>query len=493
MAKILVVDDDKDMCLLLERFLRKKNYEVVVAHSGKEALNCLFRNKVNLILCDYKLEDMTGAELLTSIKGDYPNIPVIIITAYSDIKTAVDAIKRGALDYVTKPLYPDEILLTIERALRLGDTAIPVAGEGTTANEAATSPAAPAKEPLRLSNNFVAGKSPLFKTILEQVRRVAPTDYSVIIYGESGSGKEVLAKEIHQQSKRAKSPFVAVDCGALSRELAGSELFGHEKGSFTGAIGQKVGIFEVADGGTVFLDEISNLSYDIQVSLLRAVQERKIRRVGGNKDIDFDVRIIVASNEELWEAAKKGKFREDLFHRFNEFSIKIPPLRERREDVLMFATHFLDQANEELNKKIKGFAPEVEEVLKNYIWYGNLRELKNVIKRTSLLTDGEQIELVSLPFEVTNFTKLNFDVSEEPYTGSSRDVKEVQEEIVLKREDSLGENSLRDAAADAEYMTILKALKEVNFNKSKAARLLNVDRKTLYNKIKQFDANNNNR
>jgi two-component system response regulator HydG len=384
-------------------------------------------------------------------------------------------------------------LLTIERALRLGDTAIPVAGEGTTANEAATSPATPAKEPLRLSNNFVAGKSPLFKTILEQVRRVAPTDYSVIIYGESGSGKEVLAKEIHQQSKRAKSPFVAVDCGALSRELAGSELFGHEKGSFTGAIGQKVGIFEVADGGTVFLDEISNLSYDIQVSLLRAVQERKIRRVGGNKDIDFDVRIIVASNEELWEAAKKGKFREDLFHRFNEFSIKIPPLRERREDVLMFATHFLNQANEELNKKIKGFAPEVEEVLKNYIWYGNLRELKNVIKRTSLLTDGEQIELVSLPFEVTNFTKLNFDVSEEPYTGSSRDVKEVQEEIVLKREDSLGENSLRDAAADAEYMTILKALKEVNFNKSKAARLLNVDRKTLYNKIKQFDANNNNR
>lgn len=491
MAKILVVDDDKDMCLLLERFLKKKNFEVVVAHSGKEALNCLFRNKVHLILCDYKLEDVTGAELLTSIKSDYPDIPVIIITAYSDIKTAVDAIKKGALDYVTKPLFPDEILLTIEKALRMGGGAAQQLPADNAA-PAKTAAAENGKEPIRLSDNFVAGKSPLFKNILEQVRRVAPTDYSVIIYGESGSGKEVLAKEIHQQSKRAKSPFVAVDCGALSRELAGSELFGHEKGSFTGAVGQKVGIFEMADGGTVFLDEIANLSYDIQVSLLRAVQERKIRRVGGNKDIDFNVRIIVASNEELWEAAKKGKFREDLFHRFNEFSIKIPPLRDRREDVLQFATHFLHQANEELNKNIKGFAPEVEDVLKKYVWHGNLRELKNVIKRTSLLTDGEYIELISLPFEVTNFAKLNFDVADEGGSAAApKEAREVNDEIVPKREETLGENSLRDAAADAEYMTILKALKEVNFNKSKAARLLNVDRKTLYNKIKQFDANNN--
>lgn len=491
MAKILVVDDDKDMCLLLERFLRKKNYEVVVANSGKEALNCLFRNKIHLILCDYKLEDVTGAELLTSIKNDYPDIPVIIITAYSDIKTAVDAIKKGALDYVTKPLFPDEILLTIEKALRMGGSPTQVAEPASTSKAASADASPHTKDIIKLSDNFVAGKSPLFKTILEQVNRVAPTDYSVIIYGESGSGKEVLAKEIHQQSKRSKSPFVAVDCGALSRELAGSELFGHEKGSFTGAVGQKVGIFEMADGGTVFLDEIANLSYDIQVSLLRAVQERKIRRVGGNKDIDFNVRIIVASNEELWEAAKKGKFREDLFHRFNEFSIKIPPLRDRKEDVLMFATHFLNQANEELNKKIKGFAPEVEDALKRYVWHGNLRELKNVIKRTSLLTDGDYIELVSLPFEVTNFAKLNFDVTDEPASASPVQEKDVHEEIVPRREDSLGEHSLRDAAADAEYMTILKALKEVNFNKSKAARLLNVDRKTLYNKIKQFDANNN--
>lgn len=489
MPKILIVDDDKDMCLLLERFLRKKNYDVVVANSGKEALNVLFRNNVHLVLCDYKLEDVTGAELLTSIRKEYADLPVIIITAYSDIKTAVDAMKKGAFDYVTKPLFPDEILLTIEKALKNGAAPASLNGLALDGNKTQV-PGTPAKEkPATLSNDrFVAGKSPLFKNILEQIRRVAPTDYSVIIYGESGSGKEVLANEIHQQSRRAKAPFVAVDCGALSKELAGSELFGHEKGAFTGALNQKTGIFEVANGGTVFLDEIANLSYDIQVSLLRAVQERKIRRVGGTKDIDFDVRIIVASNEELWEAAKKGKFREDLFHRFNEFSIKIPPLRDRREDVMQFAAHFLSQANDELNKNIGGFTPEVEEIFKKYVWHGNLRELKNVIKRTSLLTDGDMIEVTALPFEIINYSKLNFEEEEVP---AGREAKSDVAEILPRREDSLGEHSLKDAAADAEYLTILKALKEVNFNKSKAARLLNVDRKTLYNKIKQFDENNN--
>lgn len=489
MPKILIVDDDKDMCLLLERFLRKKNYEVVVANSGKEALNVLFRNNVHLVLCDYKLEDVTGAELLTSIRKEYADLPVIIITAYSDIKTAVDAMKKGAFDYVTKPLFPDEILLTIEKALKSGGAPGSVNGITLDGNKVQVQGTPAREKPAELSSDrFVAGKSPLFKNILEQVRRVAPTDYSVIIYGESGSGKEVLANEIHQQSRRAKAPFVAVDCGALSKELAGSELFGHEKGAFTGALNQKTGIFEVANGGTVFLDEIANLSYDIQVSLLRAVQERKIRRVGGTKDIDFDVRIIVASNEELWEAAKKGKFREDLFHRFNEFSIKIPPLRDRREDILQFATHFLAQANDELNKNIKGFSPEVEDVFKKYVWHGNLRELKNVIKRTSLLTDGEYIEVTALPFEIINYSKLNFEEEEAP---AAKENKAEIAEILPKREESLGEHSLKDAAADAEYLTILKALKEVNFNKSKAARLLNVDRKTLYNKIKQFDENNN--
>jgi two-component system response regulator HydG len=224
--------------------------------------------------------------------------------------------------------------------------------------------------------------------------------------------------EIHKRSKRASQPFVAIDCGALSRELAGSELFGHEKGSFTGAINQKIGSFEMANGGTIFLDEIANLSYDIQVSLLLVVQERKLRRVGGTRDI-LDVRIIIASNEKLWESAQKGKFREDLYHRFNEFTIEVPPLRKRKEDIMTFARHFLIKANESLGKNIKGFSSEVEDIFKNYVWHGNLRELKNVVKRAALLSDSEYIEDRSLPFEITNFKRLQFEGVPEPPAVSS--------------------------------------------------------------------------
>ena len=237
---------------------------------------------------------------------------------------------------------------------------------------------------------------------------MAPTSYSVIIYGETGSGKESIAAEIHKRSKRSSKPFIAIDCGALSKELAASELFGHEKGSFTGAMNQKVGCFELANGGTIFLDEVSNLPYDVQVSLLRVVQERKMRRVGGTRDIELDVRILIASNELLWNATRSGKFREDLYHRFNEFSIEILPLRERRDDIMLFATHFLQTTNEELGKQVKGFEPDVEEIFKKYVWYGNLRELKNVIKRATLLTEGDFIEARTLPFEISNYSKLQF-------------------------------------------------------------------------------------
>jgi two-component system response regulator HydG len=243
---------------------------------------------------------------------------------------------------------------------------------------------------------------------------VSPTNYSVIIYGESGSGKEVIAQEIHSRSKRKNAPFIAIDCGALSKELAGSELFGHEKGSFTGALNQKVGSLEIANGGTVFLDEIANLPYDVQVSLLRVVQERRMRRIGGNKDIELDIRIIVASNEKLWEATKKGKFREDLYHRFNEFSINVPPLRERRNDIMTFAHFFLEHTNTELDKHVEGFQPEVEHIFKTYLWPGNLRELKNVVKRSALLADEAMIDVTALPFELVNHSKLLFD------TGSSQ-------------------------------------------------------------------------
>ena len=272
------------------------------------------------------------------------------------------------------------------------------------------------------------------------------------------------------------------------KELAGSELFGHVKGSFTGALNDKTGSLEIANEGTIFLDEIANLSYDIQVSLLRVVQERKIRKVGGNRDIDLDVRIIVASNEKLWDSARKGKFREDLFHRFNEFSIDVPPLRERHGDIVLFANHFLQQTNAELGKSVKGFSKEVLDIFQNYVWYGNLRELKNVVKRSTLLTDTDYVEAISLPFEITNFRKLQFERPAAPGTdGDGRTpVPMTTLPNVTLPESVSYENKLKSANIDAEYEVILEALKQANFNKSKAAKLLNIDRKTLYNKMKQY-------
>jgi len=265
-----------------------------------------------------------------------------------------------------------------------------------------------------IKNRFgIMGNSPALNYALQVAAQVANTDLTVLISGESGVGKEAFSSIIHTLSSRKHNPFIAVNCGAIPEGTIDSELFGHEKGSFTGALNQKIGSFEIANGGTIFLDEVANLSYDIQVSLLRVVQERKMRRVGGTKDIDLDVRIIVASNERLWSSEKKGKFREDLFHRFNEFSIEVPPLRERREDILLFANHFLVLTNKELDKHIKGFTQETEKALKSYSWPGNLRELKNVIKRATLLTDSNYIEIHSLPFEISNFNKLQFEQSQE--------------------------------------------------------------------------------
>lgn len=258
------------------------------------------------------------------------------------------------------------------------------------------------------NNQYFAGNCMKFAEIKKQIDLVAPTNFSVIIYGQSGSGKEAIAQQIHQRSKRANKPFVAIDCGALSKELSGSELFGHEKGAFTGALNQKTGSLEAAHTGTIFLDEIGNLPYEIQVSLLRVVQERKIRRVGGSKDIDVDVRIIIASNINLWDAARAGKFREDLYHRFNEFNIAVPSLHERKQDILLLAHHFLKYTNAELEKNVKGFSKEVEYLLNNYIWHGNIRELKNVIRRATLLTSGDVIETKSLPFEMTEYFKQQF-------------------------------------------------------------------------------------
>lgn len=516
MQKILIIDDDRDMCLLLKRFLTRHGFEVLESYSGKKALELLDTVQPDLVMCDFRLEDMEGNVLLGKIKERYPQVPVIIITGYSDIKIAVEVMKMGAYDYITKPLFPDEILITIKKALAAADThdtgAVHEKSKAVSAAPAVPVPApvssgADRKQTLVHSGDYIFGDSTVFKQLLKQIDLVGPTNYSVIIYGESGSGKEAIAQEIHKRSKRKNKPFIAIDCGALSKELAGSELFGHEKGSFTGALNQKTGSFELANGGTIFLDEVANLSYDIQVSLLRVVQERKMRRVGGVKDIELDVRIIIASNEKLWDAARKGKFREDLYHRFNEFTIDVPPLRQRPDDIMLFANHFLAQTNDELGKNIRRFSAEVENIFRNYVWYGNLRELRNVIKRATLLSDGEQIEPSSLPFEISHFSKLQFDgnatAAQAPQPAPVVAAPQPQpaapvyqparpvEEAVDAVNRGLGETTLKGASIDAEYEMILKALKKVNFNKSKAAKLLNIDRKTLYNKMKQYQEFNN--
>lgn len=473
MQRILVIDDDTDICLLLRRFLSKNGYEVAIAQSGQTGLSLLEEFSPDLVMTDFRLGDLDGGQILRKIKERFPEVPVLIITGYSDIKIAIDVMKQGAFDYITKPLFPDEILLTIKKALsgEKPDGSMQTIDKDTAATKSTSKSSRPK------ADSYIFGNGPESKNLYRQIDLVAPTNYSVIIYGESGSGKESIAQEIHKRSKRANGPFIAMDCGAISKELAASEMFGHEKGSFTGALNQKIGHFEMANGGTLFLDEVANLPYDVQVALLRVVQERKLRRIGGSKEISVDVRILVASNERLMESCRKGKFREDLYHRFNEFSLDVPPLRDRKSDILEFAQFFLDTTNAELGKEVKGFEEDVKSAFLSYPWYGNLREMRNVVKRSTLLSDGEYIESKSLPFEIINYSRLLFSEPTQPV---------INEDIVPKHEEPAKPN-LKSAALDAEYEMILQVLKQVNYNKSKAAQVLSIDRKTLYNKMKSYN------
>lgn len=467
--RVLIIDDDMDMCTLLSRYLSKNGYDVEAAYSGQKGIAKFEEGNFDAVLCDFRLGSMDGKEVLLAVKKIKPSVIVLIITGYSDIKTAIDVIKQGAFDYITKPLIPDEVLSVLNRSL---DQTEPTAAEKSNASA----------KPKSLVNSkyqkqkFLIGEAPATKDLYRQIEIVAPTGYSIILYGESGTGKEVIAKTIHELSSRKDQPFVAMDCGTLSKELAGSELFGHVKGAFTGALAEKEGHFELANGGTLFLDEVGNLSIDIQAALLRVIQERKFKRVGGNKENDIDVRIIVASNENLQDAYQRGKFREDLYHRFNEFSINLPPLRNRRPDIPAFAEFFLQKTNEELNKNIRGFEEEVIRMFMNYSWPGNLREFRNVVRRAVLLTPGEElVSAKTLPWEITNTNPLTATPD-----GASRD--QMTTTITLKKD--IG---LKGAASKAEYETIMNVLKEVKFNKKKAAEVLNIDRKTLYNKLKSYE------
>jgi len=460
--RVLIIDDDMDMCTLLSRFLTRNGYETEVAYSGQKGIAKFEEANFDVVLCDYRLGNMDGKEVLMSVKKIKPDTIVLIITGYSDIKIAIDVIKQGAFDYITKPLIPDEVLSVLNKALN--QPAQPA--EKTTAGKGKT-------PGIYHKQEFLVGEAPATKNLYQQIEIVAPTNYSIILYGESGTGKEVIAKTIHSLSSRKGKTFVAMDCGTLSKELAGSELFGHVKGAFTGALADKEGHFELANGGTLFLDEVGNLSIDIQAALLRVIQERKFKRVGGNKEMDIDVRIIVASNENLQEAYQKGKFREDLYHRFNEFSINLPPLRHRKQDIPPFAEFFLQKTNDELGKNVTGFEPEVIEMFMNYSWPGNLREFRNVVRRAVLLTQGDMISAITLPWEITNTN---------PLTATPEPANKEQQPPVIKKD--IG---LKGAASKAEYEAIMNVLKEVKFNKKKAAEVLNIDRKTLYNKLKSYE------
>ncbi|MEO7976916.1 sigma-54 dependent transcriptional regulator [Flavobacterium sp.] len=444
MPKILLIEDDISFCKLLEKFLTKKAYDVTIAFSANEARLSIKKGSFDLILTDLRLPDSDGIELMAEFKVSNPEIPVVLMTGYSDVNTAVKAIKNGASDYISKPFNPDEVLLVITNTLKTPGVKKDILQKRNVPIQKVSD-----------ENDFVKGISVASKKLLEHIKLVSPTDMSVLIIGESGTGKEIIAKSIHRQSHRKNNNFIAVDCGAIPKELAASEFFGHLKGSFTGAISDKTGYFEAANGGTVFLDEIGNLSYENQIQLLRALQERRIKPVGSNKEIDVDIRIITATNEDLREAVKNGDFREDLYHRINEFSIQSPSLTERGEDLMVFADYFLEKANQQLNKDIVGFSPEVVAVFQKYNWPGNLRELQNCIKRATLLSQGDFIESDVLPVEFFQTQKQSNESSF-----------------------SLSEN---------EKEAIINALSRTQNNKSEAAKLLKITRKTLYNKIKQYN------
>jgi two-component system response regulator HydG len=464
MKRILIIDDDTDMCTLLMNLLSREGYHTDFAHSGSKGLKKYREDVFDLVMCDYRLGDVEGSKILAEIKKINEQAKVIIFTGYDDIKTAVNVMRMGACEFLLKPLDPQHVISIIARTFTENSTA------PSTYSFKATSTQQP---------QFIRGKGDNTKDMYRQIELVAPTDYSVVLYGESGTGKEVIARTIHELSNRKDKPFVAVDCGTLSKELASSELFGYVKGSFTGAATDKEGNFELANGGTLFLDEVANLSYDIQASLLRAIQEKKIRRVGGDKEITVDVRIIVASNENLQTAYLNNKFREDLYHRFNEFSIHIPPLRERKEDIQMFADFFLGYCNAELAKSITGFTQDVIDIFMNYEWPGNLREMRNVIRKSALLCTGTVIDAKVVPLSSMNYKNM---------PSVQIQAMALQQGSPTTRSESRDfKGNLRSAAFMAEYQIILNALQKVNFNKSKAAQLLNIDRKTLYNKLKHYE------
>ena len=431
-----IVEDDTTFAVMLQTWLSKKKFSVASVSGIAAAKKTLIESSVDLVLCDLRLPDGDGIDLLEWVSNRNVNVPLIVMTSYAAIPSAVQAMKLGARDYISKPVNPEDLLQKINEVFNAG---------------VKTGKQIPVSESVPEETNYLEGQSEAARQLYTYVKLVAPTSMSVLINGASGTGKEYVAKRIHQLSKRSEKPFVAIDCGAIPKELAASEFFGHKKGSFTGAIEDKVGAFIEADGGTIFLDEIGNLSYDVQVQLLRVLQERRVKPIGTTTEVKVDVRLIAATNEDLKAAIKSGAFREDLYHRINEFTIYMPHLCERGEDIPLFANFFLDQANRELEKPVPGFLPEAMERISQYTWPGNLREMRNTVMRAALLAQGNPIRVEPLGIDMNIDKPINI---------------------------------LHDP--DSERTKIVSALQKCSGNKSKAAAMLGIDRKTLYNKLKLY-------
>lgn len=455
MTRILIVEDDIAFGTMMQTWLKKKGFDVDKATSVGAAVR-LIEDKpaYNLVLSDLRLPDRDGLELLAWMHKNSMLIPFIVMTNYAEVQNAVLAMKSGAADYIAKPIQPDILLSKIKDALQNNTTSTKQQNNSTnttitpqpnTTNNTTSTP-----HHLNPSSRFIEGNSEASRQLYSYVSLVAPTPMSVLILGASGTGKEYVARRIHEQSQRAGKPFVALDCGAIPRDVAASEFFGHKKGAFTGADSDKRGAFEAANGGTLFLDEVGNLSYDVQVQLLRALQERRIRPLGGTEERPIDIRLVAATNENLEQAVAEGRFREDLYHRLSEFTIYMPQLSERGTDLYLFADLFVRLANEDLSRHVEGFDARAAEMLASHTWPGNLRELNNVVKRAVLMARGSYITQEELSAAM----------------GPTR-----QEPITV----------LHDA--DAERQHILNVLQQCGGNKSKAARMLGIDRKTLYNKL----------
>ena len=470
METILIVDDNADLRFNLSSILQDAGFKAIAVEDARKALREVKRQSPNLALLDIRLPGMDGMKLLEEMKKIDKDLIVIMLTAYGDVKGAVEAMKLGAFDYITKPFNNEELALIIKKALQTQYLSREVESLRKKLGE-------------KGATEEVMGDSPKIKQVLSQVNIIAPTNMTVILQGESGTGKELIAQMLHQKSKRSDKPFVAVDCGAIPETLVESELFGYEKGAFTGADERKEGKFEAANEGTLFLDEITNLSDAIQMKFLRVVQERKLQHLGGRKDIKVGVRIIVATKTNLSDEVRAGRFRDDLFHRLNEFHIDLPPLRERKEDIPVLAKYFLDEANNELNKKIKGFSAEAMKFLLEYPWPGNVRELKNVIRRAVLLTDSEYIQptFFSLsPLHLSSGVGVN-----NAFPLNDFNLQQDLEEMASLR--SITKKVTRRIEEEA----IKQALAKAGGNKSLAAKILKIDRMTLYSKIKEFQLEQN--